>query len=267
MRKLILMTIMLFSFSIIVKAQVKSTDLKDKIDDLKKSNEANETKIDSLNYLIKESERQELEKLTKIQDSVGAEILKISGPRTDLRNSRISFVIGMGTALSPGKYYQMPIVSPIDNNVKLERSQNFVLNASLGIVYTPYYYIVKDPIYPEGIAVPKCWSFAAFFNPATFVKGSNLQENFSLSNLGLGVGWKFYSGISVFLTGEIYSLKQPRKWFIDEFIDGTKQYTIAGNIQSSFDANDNNVFRTKLVPSIGIKLCYTFDIIKSVPTQ
>lgn len=208
-----------------------------------------------------------------ISDSIkklDSKISSLKKLRSDLKpeedkkpNSRISFVVGLGGSYSLDNVYQMPVVSTLDNQVKMEMGQRERLTATLGIVYTPYIWKVSDFEHPEGFLVAKGWSFVGFFNPLSVLKNSNLEDNFSLSNFGFGAGWKFASGVGIYAVYEMYSIKQPRQWFIDEFKNGDKEYKVNNYVQSSFSSDDNNIFRSKLIPSIGIKVCYSFDIIKS----
>ncbi len=183
--------------------------------------------------------------------------------KKDNLTSRISFVIGFGVAEAFKNTYQLPVVSSFDNKVRLEEGQKERINGTLGIVYTPYLRTIHDAENPDGIVVPRGISFVAFFNPLSVVKNSNLEDNFSLSNFGLGVGYKTVTGFGIYGVFELYSIKQPRQWFIDEFKNGDKVYKVNEEIQSSFSENDNNIFISKLVPSIGVKICYSFDIIRS----
>lgn len=176
--------------------------------------------------------------------------------------SKISFMMGIGVATSLDKVYQMPVVSAIDNTVKMEIGQRAKVSATFGISYTPYLYKIYDKENPDGYFATKGISFIAFFNPLTLVKNSNLEESFSLNNFGLGIGFKSVTGFAVYGVAELNTVKQPRQWFIEEFKDGNKNYQVNNQIQNSFSSTDESIFRNKLIPYIGIKASYTFDIIK-----
>lgn len=267
MRTRIFITIAFCIFSIhIVNAQ-KITELKkekEKAEELKKKTDKI---LDSLTTAIQKANQDSLKKLDKQIDSLKKVRNNIEPIKEKSSNSRISFVIGLGGSYSLDNVYQMPIVSTLDNKVKMELGQRERLTATLGIVYTPYIWKVTDFEHPEGFLVAKGWSFVGFFNPLSVLKNSNLEDNFSLSNFGFGAGWKFASGVGIYAVYEMYSIKQPRQWFIDEFKNGDKEYKVNNNVQSSFSSDDNNIFRSKLIPSIGIKVCYSFDIIKSFATS
>jgi hypothetical protein len=199
--------------------------------------------------------------LSKKIDSLKSENEKLFG---DVRsvNSRISYVVGLGFSHSLDNTYQMPVVDA-NNNVKLELGQRERITATLGVVYTPYIYRITDNQHPEGFLAARGLSYVAFFNPLSILKNSNLEDNFSLGNFGLGAGYKTVSGIGIYGVFEMFSVNQPKKWFIDEYGSGDKTYTIGGNIQSRFNSEDLNIFSKKLIPAFSIKMCYSFDIIRS----
>lgn len=176
--------------------------------------------------------------------------------------SKISFVMGIGASTSFDNVYQMPVVSAIDNTVKMEIGQRAKVSATFGISYTPYLYKVYDIVNKDGYFATKGISFIAFFNPITLVKNSNLDESFELNNYGLGIGYKSVTGFAIYGVAELNTIRQPRQWFIDEFKNGNKTYQVNDQIQNSFNSTDESIFRNKLIPYIGIKACYTFDIIK-----
>lgn len=261
MKKIILFFVVLNMFNAKVFSQ--SNDIEKRIKELKNQTEKGEIELDSLKLLQKKNDNEQARILSKKIDSLQKERDKLKQASIYEPNSKISFVIGLGYSYSFSRQFQMPIVSDFDNKVKLDVSQRDRISASLGIVYTPFTYLIRDLQHPEGYFIPKGTSFVAFFNPLTLVRNSNLEENFNLGNFGLGGGYKFASGVGIYVVGEFYSLKQPRKWFIDEFINGDKEYKVNGQIQSSFSDTDSKIFTNKLVPAIGIKICYSFDIIKS----
>lgn len=112
--------------------------------------------------------------------------------------SRISFVMGIGSSVAFDNVHQMPVVSPLDNNVKMEAGQRGRVIATFGISYTPYIYKITDKQNPEGYFATRGISFVAFFNPLNLSKSSNLEESFSLNNFGLGIGYKSITGFVVF---------------------------------------------------------------------
>ncbi len=186
-------------------------------------------------------------------------------------NKRISFFVGAGTSVISNKVYELPIIDKTNNNVIIEESGKLRPNVSLGIVYTPFVYDVERFINyynSEGEKkvkkviehVPKNFSVALFINPISFASANSNLSN--TVDLGFGLGWRS-DNFSVFATMEFFSLKQPRDYFINGYGTNNKQYIIGGEVQTAIDVNDNSIFKNKVMTSFGIKVAYTFDIVKS----
>jgi hypothetical protein len=186
-------------------------------------------------------------------------------------NKRISFFVGAGTSVISNTFYELPIIDKTNNNVIIEESGKLKPNVSLGIVYTPFVYDVERFInYYDSNGnkkvkkviehVPKYFSVALFINPISFASAdSNLNNTV---DLGFGLGWRS-DNFSVFATMEFFSLKQPRDYFVNEYGTNDKQYVIGGEVQTAIDINDNSIFKNKVMTAFGIKLAYTFDIVKN----
>jgi hypothetical protein len=186
-------------------------------------------------------------------------------------NKRISFFVGAGTSVISNKVYELPIIDKTNNNVIIEESGKLKPNVSLGIVYTPFVYDVERFINyydKDGVKkvkkviehVPKHFSVALFINPISLASANSNLSN--TVDLGFGLGWRS-DNFSVFATMEFFSLKQPRDYFINEYGTNDKQYIIGGEVQTAIDVNDNSIFKNKVMTAFGIKLAYTFDIVKS----
>lgn len=176
-------------------------------------------------------------------------------------NNRISFVVGIGGSYVFNNLYQNPTVNKSTSIVNLERAQNFKSDLQFGIVYTPIIWRIisssNDTIYtPKGI------SFSTFINPIALTKATNTQSFFNVVDFGFGIGYKTVGGFIGMVTLEVFSVRQPKDWFINDFKNNDKSYIINNSNQQSFDINDNSIFRDKSVFTIGLKFCYTFDIIK-----
>lgn len=249
-------------------AQTKNNrdDIDNKIKKLKAQSDKDRLLIDSLILVKNQLDIENALLIEKKIDSLKHLRNEVLGKDEHKKNPKLSFVVGIGYSNSLNTVYNSPIVSDYDNKVKIEKGQKARISANFGIVYTPYSYLITDHENPDGYSVPWGISYVAFFNPLSLVRNSNLEENFNLGNFGLGVGFKTASGIGIYAVGELFSVKQPRKWFIDEFQNGDKEYKINGQIQTSFNESDNKIFTNKLIPSLGIKICYSFDLIRSFAT-
>lgn len=178
----------------------------------------------------------------------------------DRKNERISFIVGVGASYVPGTLYQNPAINKATNTVLIEKGQHLRTSLTTGIVYTPYLWKIRDADENEEI-VPKGISFATFINPVALSKATDAQSFFNIVDFGVGIGYKFAAGIMVMGTVEWMGVRQPRDWFVDAFKSNDKVYTINNAPQLSFDLNDDNIFRNKLVTTFGFKVCYTFDVI------
>ena len=132
----------------------------------------------------------------------------------------------------------------------------------LGIVYTPYFstFNSKDK---TPIRVTHGLSYAAFFNPVNISKATNTQTFMDVMDVGFGIGWKSASNFLILGTIEFFGARQPRDWFIEKYKNNNNSFLINDSPQLSFDINDNDIFQTKVFTSVGIKFCYTFDVIKN----
>lgn len=186
-------------------------------------------------------------------------------------NKRISFFVGAGTSTIINTVYELPIIDKTNNFVIVEKSGQLKPNVSLGIVYTPFVYDVERYINyydTDGMKkvkkviehVPKNFSIALFINPVSFAAANSNLSN--TVDLGMGLGWRS-DNFSVFATMEFFSLKQPRDYFIANYEGTNKPYIIGGETQNAIDVNDNSIFKNKVMTSVGIKLAYTFDIVKN----
>lgn len=184
------------------------------------------------------------------------------GGKDNLKNNRISFIVGIGASSITTDLYQNPAINLTNNNVIIEESQSIKTNVSLGIVYTPFktkitYGDGKEEIVPKGI------SFATFINPIALTSATENQSFFNMTDFGVGIGYKFAGNVMIMGTMEWLSVRQPRQWFIDEFKGNDKAYIVNTAPQLSFDVSDNNIFETKIATTFGFKICYTFDVVRN----
>jgi len=177
-------------------------------------------------------------------------------------NNRFSFVLGIGASYLANKLYQNPSIDVSNNAVVIEQAQQIKTNLTFGIVYTPY---LKTITYRNGNSetMPHGISFATFINPIALTKATENQSFFNMTDFGVGIGYKFAGNVMIMGTAEFFGIRQPKEWFINKYQLNDKQYVVNGSPQLSFDVNDNNIFRTKVVSAFGFKVCYTFDIVKN----
>lgn len=258
MKKLILLLCLLSSICF---AQTSDSDLKEAIKKIEKERLKQKEELDRLLAQQKNNEAEFLRTLKSDREKLNEKILAIE-IEPPIANNRISFVLGIGSAFVLDQLYQNPAINLNNNNVMLEKAQHLKTNLTFGIVYTPYLYKIT---YKDGKSetMPKGISFATFINPIALTKATENQSFFNMTDFGVGIGYKFAGSIMVMGTFEFLGVRQPKNWFIEEYQNNNRQYSVNGSPQLSFDVNDNNVFQSKIATTIGFKVCYTFDIVKN----
>jgi hypothetical protein len=176
-------------------------------------------------------------------------------------NKRVSFIAAIGGSYITEDIYQIPVISKTNNVVIIEKAQNYKTNLTFGICYTPFMRRVIS--FGDTINAPRGLTFATFISPINLSKTNNSQSFYNMVDFGFGIGYKTIGGFSILGTIEYFSIKQPKDWFVNEYKANDKVYAIDGSTQQSIDINDGSIFKDKSIFTIGIKFCYTFDIIKS----
>lgn len=204
-------------------------------------------------------------------DSVKVKSVK-SDPGNDYGWSRrVAFMVGLGASMVATKLYTDPAIRKDNNNVVIDEASRLKPNVSLGIVWTPWLaenlrtvkildnkkhikYTQVIDYYPKGFTV------AVFVNPISL---SKINENSFTSTIDLGLGLGLRSdSFAVLGVIEVFGIRQPRQGFIDDYMGKNLPYKVGGAVQTSIDAGDTGVFAPKTGIAFGIKVAYTFDVIK-----
>jgi hypothetical protein len=185
--------------------------------------------------------------------------------------NRFAFMVGGGASVALDKIYLDPAINKTNNAVIIEEAKRLKPNITLGIVYTPFVstYIrevkIKKNNKEETLTLyryaPRGVSIALFLNPISLTKLSDTGLGNTV-DLGMGLGWRS-GNFSIFGTVEFYSLRQPRDYFINQFKDNNKPYIVNGQTQTSISTNDNDVFKSPVIPALGLKIAYTLDVVKN----
>jgi len=233
--------------------------------------------------------------LTRIKETAPADTSKVAIPDTTIKakpdatgeakstpssndttfgwNDRFAFFVGGGFSVTQGDLYNDPVINPTNSFVEIESSKKLRTSLTLGIVFSPWVYEVYRTVYisdKQGKKIdtailvehiPKILSFALFMNPISLTK---LNDNgFTNSvDLGFGIGWR-EGDFLIMATVDFFSIRQPRQYFVDQFKDKNTTYVVNGQTQNTVDITNNNIFHNVIVPSVGIKMCYAFNLTKS----
>ncbi len=238
-----------------------SEDLQKAIKQAETEKKKQQTKLDSLLEVEKKNRLQELMDLNKQKIELDKKIVKLGGEE-EVKNNRISFVLGIGASYVANNIYQNPSVNLNNNNVIIEKAQRVKSNLTFGIVYTPLTstFTNKDG---ETETVNHGISLSTFINPISLSKAAESQSFFNMTDFGVGLGYKFAGNVLVMATTEFFGVRQPKQWFIDMYKTNDQKYNVNGLTQLAFNPEDNDVFRTKMMSTFGFKVCYTFDIVKN----
>lgn len=196
----------------------------------------------------------------------------------DSSASRITFIAGVGASYIPIQLYAIPIINQTSNAVIIENAARIKSNFSVGIVYSPSYYDIKSyriQIDSPDIETKKAnlehvargWSYAAFFNPISFSKVNETTSFFNTVDFGIGFGYRTASGFLAMVTAELFSVRQPRDWFVNKYKNNDSAYIIDNAIQKSIEIGNDNIFKNRNVITFGFKICYTFEIAKRFTSE
>ena len=191
----------------------------------------------------------------------------------DSERKRISFFTGIGASYISKKLYGDPIINPLTGNVELQRFGRVKSNLAIGIAYTTGTKTVRQHLQTlaleEGDAeqseikvLQRGFTIITFINPVLLSRATESQGFFNMTDFGVGLGHTFPGGFLIVGTAELFWVRQPRAWFVNEFRNGDRQYMVANEVQHTVDLSDNNVFLSKPVVTFGIKICYSFENVK-----
>jgi len=176
----------------------------------------------------------------------------------------VNFLAAAGVSIRLSPTYSVA-VSPIDKTVHFERTSPVFSSLTTGLVWNPIIRPYKIIYFKEKT---KDWRYEYKTKPlcvALLINVFNLsfsgtQMNSTLPiDIGFGVGYR-KKGFCALLTVEFTPLRQPQKYFYDDFTASDKQLIYAGSTEPITEISTDNdaLFVTKLVPAIGFKIAYAF---------
>lgn len=207
----------------------------------------------------KENEDEETKKITK-KDIKSAEedgeVIKFE--------RQVNFLAAAGVSFRISPTYTVA-VSPIDKTVHFEKNSPAFSSLTTGLVWNPITRPYKVTYFKEKSkewryeykTLPPC--FALLINVFNLsLSGAQMNSTLPI-DVGFGVGLR-KNGLCVLLTMEFTPLRQPQKYFYDEFTASNKQLIYAGSTEpiTEISTDNDNLFSTKLVPAFGFKVAYAF---------
>ena len=172
--------------------------------------------------------------------------------------------ISAGINIRIGENYNVAI-SPIDYTVQFDKVSNLNSGISTGLVWNPFTFPYKVYDYK---GKTKDWHYEYKRNPFAIallinvfkLSFSDEQANTtSPIDVGFGIGYR-KDNLLILFTAEFTPIRQPRQYFIDDYKDKDLPLILAGAGEPArtISADDNSLFITKLYPSIGLKIAYSF---------
>ncbi|MBU2994815.1 hypothetical protein KO500_00100 [Cellulophaga baltica] len=172
--------------------------------------------------------------------------------------------ISAGINVRIGENYNVAI-SPIDNTVQFEKISPLNSGVSTGLVWNPFTFPYKVFDYK---GQDKDWHYEYRRNPFAIallinvfkLSFSDEQANTtSPIDVGFGIGYR-NDNLLILLTTEYTPIRQPRQYFIDGYKDKNLPLVLANSSEPvrTISSDDNSLFVTKLFPSIGLKIAYSF---------
>lgn len=181
---------------------------------------------------------------------------------------RVGFIAGFGMNNAMKDIYRVPTIDEVQNFVRLEKDEPYRANFSFGISYTfgdqywTKYYFNEEKTENQVDDVKqniRGTTFCLFLNPSVF--GSLSSNNISTPvDMGFGMGYR-WGHFSIFGTLEMFRLSQPRQYFIDKYYKKELAYVVDGQNQTMIDPKNDNIFVSKWYTAVGVKFCYTLNII------
>ena len=172
--------------------------------------------------------------------------------------------ISAGINIRFGVNYNVAI-SPIDNSVQFEKISPINSGISTGLVWNPFVKTYKVYDYKDQ---SKDWHYEirrSSFAVALLINVFKLSFSDEQANttspidVGFGIGYR-KDNFMVLLTTEFTPMRQPRQYFIDAYKDKNLPLILANASEPvrSISSDDDSLFITKLYPSIGLKIAYSF---------
>lgn len=156
-------------------------------------------------------------------------------------------------------------ISPINNTVQFEKIYPVNSGIATGLVWNPWtfpykIYVHKDKEVDWHYGYKRFpLSLALLVNVFNLSFGDEQAQTTSPIDVGFGIGYR-QDNFLILLTAEFTPIRQPRRYFINQYKDKELPLFLANSEEPvrTINSDDNSLFVTKLFPSIGIKIAYSF---------
>lgn len=156
-------------------------------------------------------------------------------------------------------------ISPINNAVHFEKISPLNSGISTGLVWNPFTSPYKVN---EFIGQTENWHYeykrnsfaiALLINVFKLSFSDEQANSTSPIDVGFGIGYR-KENLLILFTTEFTPMRQPRQYFIDAYNGKNSPLILANSSEpvKTISSDDNSLFITKLFPSIGLKVAYSF---------
>jgi hypothetical protein len=194
-----------------------------------------------------------------------AEVKKAEEQGTPIEYEKaINIFAAAGFSCRIGNLYSVAI-SPVDRTVQFDKVSPLNFSLTTGFIWNPFVYPYKRYYYKDKTVdwkyeyVRTAFAVALLINVYNLNLGSAKVNYGSAIDGGFGIGYR-KDNFCILGTLEFSYLRQPRNYFINQYKDKNKTLVLYNSSEpaQSISTDDNNIFVSKLYPSIGMRLAYTF---------
>lgn len=178
-------------------------------------------------------------------------------------DKKFDVFLAAGISKRFGDNYNVTI-SPINQTVQFEKTSGLSSGISTGIVWQPFsFYYLTNPDangkYQDVTKKRNGFAIALLLNIFKLNYGDSDLNNTSPIDVGFGIGYKS-DNFLILVTSEFTPIRQPRQYFIDSYKDKDIKLIYSGTVEPvrTISVDDDSIFITKLYPSIGLKIAYSF---------
>jgi hypothetical protein len=174
-----------------------------------------------------------------------------------INTKMLKFGASLGFNYLTKKIYD-PVLSPIDNSLKLQSISPISFLLSTTVIINPissYYRKLDAAGKPIGdvYSVPSKLSFVATVNLAQF--GASQMNSFNKKiDGGLGLGFELNENFHVAMTAEMISVRQLRDYIVNDYEN--KPIIINNETLNALDISDNKLFVDKYYFGVSLKFIY-----------
>jgi hypothetical protein len=191
----------------------------------------------------------------------------------DFKLKGFNLGLGIGANFIVNQNLVIPTISPFDNTLKLDKASmtNFTLTTLFMIPLSGPKNVInrfnkgkrlRATVYQYGDLDDENTTYVVPYGPylifnvnySDFSKAAEVKPFNQSINGGMGFGWRFNDLAMAAITFDAAKFKQPKQFLIDK--EGSVLQDSQGNLVTSIDSDDPNLFKDITTWSISLKIVY-----------